>query len=106
VAGVDAADQHELLFQGLAGAVNADGSVPPNDASTVCEAFKAFISVVYFAKDLAVGGLEGGQDLIDALLEDFLGAKIGCERGKVMGPTLESTVFGGAVTVVVYDGVL
>jgi hypothetical protein len=101
----DAADQHELFFQGLARSMYADGGISPGNASFVCKAFEAVVGEVYFAKDLAVGGFESRDYLIDALADDFFGSGIWCDCGKVMGPMFESTVLGGAMTVVVYDGV-
>jgi hypothetical protein len=86
--------------------MEANGGIAGGDSGLGCEGFKALACEVDAAENLAVGGLDGGQDLMDATADDLLGLRIrrsfGCE---VVCPLLESAVFGGTVAIVVDDGV-
>jgi hypothetical protein len=102
----DFAGEDELLAEGLTGSVSADGGVAGGDVGGFGEGFEAALGEVDLTNDLAVGGLHGGEDRVDAGADGLLGGWIDCGFGEeVDGPLLESTVFDGAVAEVVDDGV-
>jgi hypothetical protein len=104
--GTDAADTDKLGFKGLARSMEANGGVAHSDSRFGCEGFEALACEVDAAEDLAIGGLDGGKYLVNAIANDLLGLRIGCSFGcEVLRPLLESAVFGGAVAIVVDDGV-
>ena len=104
--GASAACKDELLLESLSGAVGSYGGVAGGDAGFLREGLECIFCEVDFADDLAVCRLEFVEDVVDALADDLLG---GCVElvfdGEIFRPLLESTVFGGAVAVVIDDGV-
>src|ERR1700732_419861 len=105
VFGADAADLGELLFEGLTSAMDTHGGVAGGDSDFFCECVEGGIGYVDAAEDFAVGGLHSEEDFVDALADDLVGLRIGGGFGEVLRPAFEGTVFGGAVAVVVDDGV-
>jgi hypothetical protein len=106
VFGAGAADFGELLFEGLAGAMNTDGGVACGDSRFFCEGLEARFSQIDTAEDFAIGGLHGLDGFGDALADDIVGLRVWCRfGGEILAPTLKSAIFGGAVAIVVDDGV-
>ena len=104
--GAGAADPDEFFFEGLARSMDADGGVSRADSCFRCEGFEILACEVNAAENLTVGGLEGGQYLVDATADNLLGLWVGRGAGReILRPLLESVVFGGAVAVIVDDGV-
>jgi len=104
--GTDAADPDKLGFKGLAGSMEANGGVARGDSGAGCEGFQAPASEVDAAENLAVGGPDGGKDLVDAITDDLFGLSVGCGFGcEVVSPLLEGAVFGGTAAIVIDDGV-
>jgi hypothetical protein len=104
--GADAADPNELGFESLSRSMEANGGIAGGDSGPGCEGFKALACEVDAAENLAVGGLDGGKDLLDTTADDLLGLSVRwdfcCE---VLCPLLESAVFGGTVAIVIDNGV-
>jgi hypothetical protein len=104
--GTDAADPNKLGFKGLAGSMETNGGVARGNSGPGREGFQALAREVDAAENLAVGGLDGGKDLVDATADDLLSLSVGCGFGcEVVCPLLESAVFGGTVAIVIDDGV-
>lgn len=97
--GAGAADLDELLFEGLTGSMDADGSVAG-------EGLQAVFFEVDLAEDLAVRGFHVLKDVADALADDLFGLRFGRRFGfEIPGPLLECAVLNGAMAIVVNDGV-
>jgi len=86
--------------------MEANGGIARGNSGLGCEGFETLACEIDAAENLAVGRLEGGKHLVDATADDLFGLRIA--RGfscEISRPLLESAVFGGAVAVVVDDGV-
>jgi hypothetical protein len=103
VFGAGAADLGELLFEGLASAMDTDGRVACGDSDLLCESIEGGVGQIDAAEDFAVGGLHGEDGFGDALADNLVGLRIGGGFGEVLRPAFEGSVFGGAVAVVVDD---
>jgi len=104
--GAGAADEGELFFKGVAGAMNTDRGIASGDSSFLCEDVEGGVGEIDVAEYFAVGGLHGVESFNDALADDLVSLRVGCVFGrKVLRPAFEGTVFGGAVAVVIDDGV-
>jgi len=104
--GAGSTGQGELLFKCLASAMDADGGVAGGDSGGSGEGVQCALAKINFADDLAVLRLDGGKDLLDAAADDILCRRVGGGLGgQVASPAFERAVFGGAVAVVVDNGV-
>ncbi len=104
--GAGSAGLYELFFESLTGSVGSDGGVAGCDAGSFGEGLEGAFGQIDFAKDVAVCWLDGGEDAVDALADDLLGGRVELDfGGQVAGPLFEGAIFGGAVAVVVDDGI-
>jgi hypothetical protein len=82
------------------------GSVAGGDSLRLCKGVERLFGEVNIADDLAIGGLEMLDDLVDALADDLMGHDVGLGLGQeLVRPSFQSAIFGGSMTIVVYDGV-
>ena len=104
--GAGATGEDELLFESLACAVRTYSGVAGSDAGFLREGLECIFGEVDFADNLAVCRFEFVEDVVDALTNDLLGGGVELAfDGEILGPLLQSTVFGGTVAVVVDDGI-
>ena len=104
--GAGAADESELLFEGMACAMDTDGRVAGGDSSLLCEDVEGGVSEINVAEDFAVGRLHGVERFNNALADDIVSLRVWCGFGrKVLRPAFEGTVLSGAVAIVIDDGV-
>lgn len=102
VLGAGSAGERKLLFQGLASAMDADGSVTGSDSSGFGEGFEGIFSKIDAADDLAVLGLQGGEDADDALADDVVHGLVRLGfSDEVFGPVFESAIFCRLMAVVI-----
>jgi hypothetical protein len=101
-----ATDERELLFQGLPGAMDADCGVCGGDVGLDGECLEAAAFEIDIADNFAVSRLHRAEHIADALADDLVGLRIGLRfGGQFLRPALEGSVFGGAMAVVIDDGV-
>lgn len=104
--GTGSAGERELFFQRLTRPMDADGGVAGSDAHGFGESFERVFSKIDAANNLAVLRLDGGEHVLDASADDILCTLVRrCFGDEIAGPSFESAVFGGAVTIVVDDGI-
>lgn len=96
----------KLLFQCLPGPVNSHGCVAGSDAGLRSKGVKSALVQIDLAEYLAVGSLQGRENIPDALADDTFGCGIGGWLSEqVVGPAAQCTIFCVAMTVVVDHGV-
>ena len=106
VFGTGTADERELLFQDLAGSMDADCCVRGGDVGLGGECLEAAAFEFDVADNFTIGRLHGAEHIADALAHDLLGLRIRlCFGGQFLRPSLEGSVFGGAMAVVIDDGI-
>lgn len=104
--GAGAAGLDELFFEGLTGAVGTDGGVCGGDSRLFSEGVDGVFGKIDVANDLAVGGFERREYVVDALTDDLVSCRVRLSFGdEVFGPLLEGAVFGGAMAVMIDNGV-
>ena len=104
--GAGATGEDELFLESLACAMGPNGGIAGSDAGFLCERFECALREVDFPDDLSICRFKLVEDVVDALTDDLLSRwiKLGFD-GKIVGPLLQGAIFGGAMTIVVDDGV-
>jgi hypothetical protein len=106
-----AAGEGEPFLQGVAGAMDANGGVAGGDVGGLRKGLQSAAAKVDTTKDVVVLRLQSRQDLFNTATDDVVGFLVGSRLGKeiqideILCPAVESAVFGGAVTVVVDNGI-
>jgi len=71
-----AADESELLFEGLPCTMNANSGVALRDPGFECEGVQTAFCKVHVAKYLGIGRFECVEDVVDALADNFTSPRV------------------------------